>query len=84
MTDIMNIGDLARLKRQIEDKDRQIADLEQQLREARLNVNTLSGVNDLLKFQIKDLETMIETWKSMLTDVESNIKRLYLNLPNGL
>lgn len=84
MADIINIGELAKMRQIIEDRDREIAALKQQLADAKLSNNTLKGVNDLLKFQIKDLETMIDTWKTMLTDVESNIKRLYMNLPNDI
>lgn len=84
MTDIIQFGDLANLRKQIEEKDREIAALKAELLESNRSVLTLRGVNDLLKFQIKDLESLIATWKKSLDHVESSIRNLYQNLPSDV
>lgn len=81
MTEIIQFGELARLQRLLDDKEREIEDLKHDLAEARVRLNALSGINDLLKLQLADLREMIAEWRAHLATVDHNLANLASKLP---
>lgn len=81
MTEIIQIGELARLQRLLDDQTREIEDLRRDLAEARARVNALSGINDLLKLQLADLRGMVGEWRAHLATIDHNLANLASKLP---
>lgn len=84
MTDIIEFGEIARLKRLLDEKEKQIASLTEELQKANTTINTTSGINDLLRLQLKDLEATVEGWRKSLTEAQINIADMYNRLPTDL
>jgi peptidoglycan hydrolase CwlO-like protein len=81
MTEIVSFSDLARFKAELADRDAKIAALTAELDETKTKLNTVRGVNDLLKIKIRDLEKIIKVWQSDLTETVSTLKTFYGTLP---
>jgi len=78
MTEILDTP-LTRMKKKFEAelvaKDEEIAHLN-------LQIATVRGVNDLLKFELSSLDSLLAAMQKNLTEVMEHVRILKLNLPN--
>jgi len=77
MSDVLDTP-LTRLKAKYDaslaDKDREIVDLKTQMA-------TVRGVNELLKFEMRTLETVLQGMQKSMDEVKEHVATLKLNLP---
>lgn len=73
MTEILSIGELARLKRQIQEKDAEIERLTGALAEAQTELNRADGLNAMLRMQFNDFLETIKGWKESMALLETNV-----------
>lgn len=81
MTEIVKIGDLARLKREIAEKDAEIERLKDELKAAQTDLNRADGINAMLRMQFNDLLNTLKFWKDSLGQVEMNVLEMKARLP---
>jgi hypothetical protein len=82
MTEIIGFGELARLKRENQAKDEEIARLVAVIKETQVALRTAQGLNDLLRMQFNDLIATIDGWQASLGDVKVNILEMKHRLPD--
>lgn len=82
MADIIQISEISRLKKEIDEKNKIIDDLMLENKNLKIKVNSLNGIKDLLKLQIEDLKKTIQLWKKNMTDFERNLGNLQIKLPD--
>ena len=85
MTEIINLGEMARIKKQhaeeIAEKDARIAALTIELKDARIEANTLGGISSLLTLQLTDLGQTVRVMQEHLNTIQANILEMKSKLP---
>lgn len=85
MTEIINLGEMARIKKlhaeEIAAKDAQIAALTTELKDAKLEANTLGGISSLLSLQLTDLGQTVRVMQDHLNTIQANILEMKSKLP---
>jgi hypothetical protein len=82
VTEIIGFGEIARLKRENQAKDAEIARLIDVIKETQVALRTAQGLNDLLRMQFNDLLATIDGWQAGLNDVKVNILEMKHRLPD--
>lgn len=82
MTEIINLGEVARLQRLLVEKEREIETLNETIRDLQTKLRIRESVGDMMKLQIADMCDLVREWKAHLTTVEQNIATLSQNLPD--
>ncbi len=85
MTEIINLGEMARIKKQhaeeIAEKDRRIEALTIELKDARVEANSLGGISSLLSLQLSDLAQTVRIMQDHLSTIQANILEMKSKLP---
>lgn len=85
MTEIINLGEMARIKKQhaeeIAEKDRRIEALTLELKDARVEANSLGGISSLLSLQLSDLAQTVRIMQDHLSTIQANILEMKSKLP---
>lgn len=82
MTEIINLGEVARLQRALAEKEREIETLNETIRDLQTKLRIKESVSDMMKLQLADMTDLVREWKAHLTTVEQNIATLSQNLPD--
>ena len=72
---------MIRLKKELEEKDRELQDTKRQLFETRQSISAITSVNELLKLQLHDLVNNIHRLQENLNTVNTNVQLLQSKLP---
>lgn len=83
MTEIIGFGEIARMKRELAEKDARIAQLVEAVKDAQTVIRTHQGLNDLLRMQFNDILATIDGWQESLTQVKINVLELKHRLPEA-
>lgn len=70
---------LTRLKRKFE---AELAAKDEEIALLNLQIATVRGVNDLLKFELASLDSLLAAMQKNMTEVIEHVRILKLNLPN--
>jgi chromosome segregation ATPase len=72
---------MIRLKRELEEKEKELQDTKRQLYETRQSISAITSVNELLKLQLHDLTNNIRKLQENLNIVTGNVQLLQSKLP---
>jgi len=72
---------LSRLRRELEEKEKELQSVKQQLHDTRQSISAITSVNELLKLQLHDLMTNIRKLQESLNIVTGNVQNLQSRLP---
>lgn len=83
MAEIINLNEtpLAKLKKQLEDKDAELLEARAQLAETRRQLGMMVSVNELLRLQIQDMLSTLQNLAGALTGAAQNLKNIQGKLP---
>lgn len=83
MSDVINIWDnpLGSLKKQVEEKDREIALLKKQLADEKMANSSLRASADLLSLQVNDLISTLSGHQHSLASVVNTLRSIQSKIP---
>jgi chromosome segregation ATPase len=61
--------------------DARLAEMEQELEAMRLEKATVHGINELLKFELRSIESLLNTMQKGMDELRDHIRTLKTNLP---
>lgn len=83
MAEIINLNEtpLARLKKQLEEREAELLETRAQLAETKRQLGMMVSVNELLRLQIQDLLSTLQNLAGSLTSAALNLKNIQGKLP---
>lgn len=80
MADMIDLGEVARLKRdferQLKEAEARANKAEADAAEMRREIASVYATKDLLRMQVEDLKVSLATWKNIVGEVEKNLTEL--------
>jgi hypothetical protein len=70
------------LTRQKQKYEAELAARDEEITDLKTRIATVRGINDLLKFELLQLEMVLKIMRKSLEEVEDHVRILKLNLPD--